>query len=95
MGTCRRKRAEEREVRRKREMGAWGGKVEIYTLDTRGTGAVEGHSVAAAGATSSTGLRLADISSETLVALGATPARFTGAAEPEGGGSQGQRVGRD
>lgn len=69
--------------------------METHTLDTRGTGTVEGNSIAGAGATSPTGLRLTGISSETLAALGATPARITNTAEPEREGSQGQQVGRE
>lgn len=61
----------------------WG----AHTLCARGTGAVEVHSIAGAGATSPTGLRLTGISSETLAALGAAPARITYTAEPAGGGS--------
>lgn len=56
---------------------------------------MEVHAVAGAGATSPTGLRRTGISRETLAALGATPARITYTAEPEGGGSQGRQVGRE
>lgn len=61
-----------------------GGKEGTHTLDTRGTGAVEAHSIAGTGATSPTGLRLTGILSKALAALGATPARFALTAEPAG-----------
>lgn len=88
---------EESETGSKKEGGGgefWGGKGRTHTMDTRGTDAVEAHSIAGAGATSPTGLRLTGILSKALAALGATPARLTLTAEPGGGGSQGWHVGR-
>lgn len=62
--------------------GTGGQQLTLMALNTRGTGAVEVHAIAGTGATSPTGLRLTGISSETLAALGATPARITCTAEP-------------
>lgn len=61
---------------------AGGQQLTLTALDTRGTGAVEAHSIAGTGATSPTGLRLTGILSKALAALGATPARFALTAEP-------------
>ena len=65
----------------------WGGKVETRTLDTRGTGTAEAHSITGAGAACPAGMGFTGISSEALTALRATPARFTHTAEPGEGGS--------
>lgn len=73
----------------------WGGKVETRTLDTRGTGAAEAHSITGAGAACPAGMGFTGISSEALTALRATPARFTHTAEPGEGGSQGWQEGRE
>ena len=55
---------------------------EVHTLDTRGAGAVETHSIAAARPTGPAGLGLTGVSGQALAAAGATPARLTHTAEP-------------
>lgn len=64
--------------------GAGGQQLTLTTLDSWGTGTAEAHSIADAGPTSPAGLRLTGISSQTLAASGATPARLTYTAEPAG-----------
>lgn len=54
----------------------------LTALDSGGTGAVEAHSVADAGATTPARLGFAGISSQALAAAGATPARLAHTAEP-------------